>query len=44
MDSNLLKFFEWNERDVLLVNKFGIPEPHKNSKKIIYLIFFLFHC
>ena len=31
-DGNLLKFFEWNERDVLLVNKFGIPEPINTQK------------
>ena len=24
---DLLKFIKWNERDILLVNKFGIPEP-----------------
>lgn len=29
---NLLKFVEWNERDILIVNKFGIPEP-LNTKK-----------
>tara|TARA_B100001057_G_scaffold31850_1_gene28954 strand:+ start:815 stop:1375 length:561 start_codon:yes stop_codon:yes gene_type:complete len=32
-DNNSLKFIEWNERDILLVNKFGIPEPHKNKQK-----------
>ena len=31
-DGNLLKFTEWSERDVLLVNKFGIPEPIETQK------------
>jgi 5-formyltetrahydrofolate cyclo-ligase len=31
-DSSLLKFFEWNESDVLIVNKFGIPEPSDKQK------------
>lgn len=29
LDENLLKFEEWNKKDILLVNKFGIPEPIK---------------
>tara|TARA_B100000123_G_C25656592_1_gene395684 strand:+ start:197 stop:760 length:564 start_codon:yes stop_codon:yes gene_type:complete len=33
-NNNLLSFVEWKERDVLLVNKFGIPEPLKKQKKI----------
>ena len=32
-DGNLLKFIEWEERDILQVNKFGIPEPFKTKKK-----------
>ena len=32
-NNNLLKFVEWKEKDVLLVNKFGIPEPLKIKKK-----------
>ena len=31
-DGNLLKFVEWNKRDILFVNKFGIPEPLKGKK------------
>ena len=31
-DGNLLKFTEWSEKDVLLVNKFGIPEPIETQK------------
>ena len=30
-----MKFIKWKTRDILLVNKFGIPEPIK--KKKIYL-------
>ena len=26
-DSNLLNFVEWKDRDILIVNRFGIPEP-----------------
>ena len=33
-NNNLLKFVEWKEKDVLLVNKYGIPEPLKVKKKI----------
>ena len=32
-----MKFIEWNDNDVLTVNKFGIPEPLR-SKKVNYLI------
>lgn len=32
-NNNLLKFVEWKEKDVLLVNKYGIPEPLKIQKK-----------
>tara|TARA_B100000579_G_C22272169_1_gene594328 strand:- start:29 stop:586 length:558 start_codon:yes stop_codon:yes gene_type:complete len=31
-DNNLLKFVEWNDRDILLVNKYGIPEPLNTQK------------
>ena len=31
-DGNSLEFIEWNTRDILLVNKFGIPEPIKKQK------------
>ena len=31
-DDNSLKFYEWNKNDVLIVNKFGIPEPIKSKK------------
>ena len=43
LNSNLMKFVEWKEKDTLTVNKFGIPEPFETKKKIIYLILFLFH-
>ena len=33
LDNNLLKFVEWNKRDILVVNKFGIPEPLDSNKK-----------
>ena len=29
---NILKFLEWNERDLLIANKYGIPEPFKKQK------------
>ena len=32
-DNNFLKFVEWNKRDLLIVNKFGIPEPLETKKK-----------
>ncbi len=32
LDSKSLKFFKWRQRDVLLVNKFGIPEPLKGPR------------
>ena len=31
-NNNLLKFFDWCHRDILIVNKFGIPEPLKIQK------------
>ena len=34
-DGNLLKFLEWNTGDVLLVNKYGIPEPSKSQKSYL---------
>ena len=27
-----MKFLEWNERDLLIANKYGIPEPFKKQK------------
>ena len=38
LDGNLMKFVEWKEKDVLSVNKFGVPEPYETKKKVIYLI------
>ena len=35
LDGNSLKFEKWNERDILLVNKFGIPEPLKTRKNYL---------
>ena len=34
-DNNLLKFVEWNDRDILLVNKYGIPEPLNTQKNYL---------
>tara|TARA_B100000886_G_scaffold114855_1_gene77281 strand:- start:3996 stop:4559 length:564 start_codon:yes stop_codon:yes gene_type:complete len=34
LDNNFLKFVEWHKRDVLIVNKFGIPEPIDTNKKV----------
>ena len=34
-NGNLLKFLEWNEKDVLLVNRFGIPEPLNTQKSFL---------
>ena len=31
-DGNLLKFVEWNLKDILAVNRFGIPEPIEKNK------------
>ena len=31
-NNNLLEFFEWSDKDVLIVNKFGIPEPLNSQK------------
>lgn len=33
LNSNLMKFVEWKEKDTLTVNKFGIPEPFETKKK-----------
>ncbi len=33
LDGNLMKFVEWKEKDVLSVNKFGVPEPYETKKK-----------
>ena len=33
LNNNLLKFIEWNKYDVLVVNKFGIPEPLDSNDK-----------
>ena len=32
---NLIEFVEWNARDVLFVNKFGILEPIKKQKNLV---------
>ena len=32
LNGNLLKFVKWREKDILSVNKFGIPEPYKLKK------------
>ena len=29
---NILKFLEWDEKDLLIANKYGIPEPFKKQK------------
>ena len=34
-DGNLLKFIKWNEKDILLANKFGIPEPIKSYENYL---------
>ncbi len=34
-DGNSLKFIKWKERDILLVNKFGIPEPYKIQQNFL---------
>tara|TARA_B100000941_G_C28410792_1_gene503328 strand:- start:350 stop:913 length:564 start_codon:yes stop_codon:yes gene_type:complete len=33
LNGNSLKFVEWNKNDILVVNKFGIPEPLDNNKE-----------
>ena len=33
--TNILKFLEWDERDLLVVNKYGIPEPLKTQKSYL---------
>ena len=35
LDNNLLKFHEWNKKDILLVNKFGIPEPSNTQRSYL---------
>ena len=35
LDNNSMEFVEWNNRDVLAVNKFGIPEPLDNKKSYL---------
>ena len=40
-DGNLLKFVEWDTKDILIANKYGIPEPaekFKNSLPDIVLV------
>ncbi len=40
-DGNLLKFVEWDTKDILIANKYGIPEPAekiKNSLPDIVLV------
>tara|TARA_B100000963_G_scaffold327185_1_gene314757 strand:+ start:3065 stop:3616 length:552 start_codon:yes stop_codon:yes gene_type:complete len=37
-DKNLMNFYKWKKNQILLLNKYGIPEPRK-SKKIIPNIF-----
>jgi len=32
--NNQMNFYEWSKKDLLKINKFGIPEP--NSSKIVY--------
>mgnify|MGYP001453756125 CR=1 len=34
-EENVLKFIRWKERDVLSVNKFGIPEPLQSQKSYL---------
>ena len=34
-DGNLLKFIKWKERDILLVNRFGIPEPLNSQQNYL---------
>lgn len=34
-DKNLLKFEEWNSKDILITNKFGIPEPIETQKSYV---------
>ena len=33
-ENNSMNFYKWKKRDVLNINKYGIPEPLKSKKKI----------
>ena len=33
--ANILKFLEWNDRDLLIINKYGIPEPFETQKSYL---------
>lgn len=33
LEGNFMKFVEWRKKDILTVNKFGIPEPFETKKK-----------
>ena len=35
IEGDLLKFVKWNQKDILIVNKFGIPEPYSARKSYI---------
>ena len=37
-----MNFYNWKKNDILLLNKFGMPEPIK-TKKIIPNIVFFYH-
>ena len=39
--NGLLNFHEWKPQDIMIVNKYGIPEPLKTNKKF-YLMWFLY--
>ncbi len=32
-ENNSMNFYKWKKRDVLNINKYGIPEPLKSKKK-----------
>ena len=34
LEGNFMKFVEWRKKDILTVNKFGIPEPFETKKKL----------
>ena len=34
MKNNDMDFYQWSSTDILILNKFGIPEPQKKSKVI----------
>ncbi len=38
---NILKFFKWDNKDVVIVNKYGIPEPVNTRKNYIPDIIFV---